>query len=349
MVAIYYQETAPSWGDVRFPVKARTLRRVAVVLAAILSLGIAAVSGTAGLVWLSGQSHEATVALGGPRVESLMLAPVEARKVTPKAPLRLALGVPSQTVYMPPAPVVAQGPAATETADLLAPARLVPQRIEPTLPATLPLPQVRPAPPPAPASAPPKDVAMVPAPAVAPVVAPPARKPETKPAVAAVQPQPEKPQKGFFESLFGSAKPKASVPTVPDATAIYDIAAAKVYLPGGQSLEAHSGIGRMRDNPDYVNQKNRGPTPPHTYKLVMREAPFHGVEAIRLLPVDGVNRFGRVGLLAHTYMLYGGTSQSNGCVVFREYGKFLAAFKAGEIKRLIVVPSLAEGDAVAEM
>lgn len=119
-------------------------------------------------------------------------------------------------------------------------------------------------------------------------------------------------------------------------TAVYDISAATVYLPGGERLEAHSGLGPMRDNPRYVNQKNRGPTPPHSYNLRMREALFHGVEAIRLTPVDGKNRYNRDGLLAHTFML-GRRGDSNGCVVFRDYARFLRAFKRGEFNKLVVV------------
>lgn len=135
-----------------------------------------------------------------------------------------------------------------------------------------------------------------------------------------------------FKDLF-------SAPNNPSAgTAIYDIAAATVYMPDGTRLEAHSGLGHMVDKPRYADQKNRGPTPPNTYKLVMRESRFHGVEAIRLLPVDGKNKYGRDGLLAHTYMLRGGLAQSNGCVVFKDYHRFLRAFKKGHIKRLVVVP-----------
>ena len=63
------------------------------------------------------------------------------------------------------------------------------------------------------------------------------------------------------------------------------------------------------------------------------------MEAIRLTPESGVNPHGRNGLLAHTYML-AKRGESNGCVVFKEYPKFLAAFKRGEVKRLIVVPKL---------
>lgn len=71
----------------------------------------------------------------------------------------------------------------------------------------------------------------------------------------------------------------------------------------------------------------------------MREARFHGVEAVRLLPTDHGKMRGRDGMLAHTYMLPG-TNGSNGCVSFKHYDKFLAAFKRGEVKKMIVVPDM---------
>lgn len=127
--------------------------------------------------------------------------------------------------------------------------------------------------------------------------------------------------------------------------AIYDIERGKVYLPNGETLEAHSGIGRMRDNPAFVSRRNSGPTPPQIYDLKLRESRFLGVEAIRLTPVGGdAAVFGRVGFLAHTYMLRR-PGDSNGCVVFKEYRRFLAAFKKGQIKRLVVVPRLKEAPA----
>lgn len=127
--------------------------------------------------------------------------------------------------------------------------------------------------------------------------------------------------------------------------AIYDIEGGKVYLPNGETLEAHSGIGSMRDNPAFVDRRNRGPTPPHLYDLQLRERPFLGVEAIRLTPAGGdAAVFGRVGFLAHTYMMRR-RGDSNGCLVFKEYHRFLAAFKKGEIKRLLVVPRLREAPA----
>lgn len=132
-------------------------------------------------------------------------------------------------------------------------------------------------------------------------------------------------------------------PQARNGVAVYDISANTVYLPGGERLEAHSGIGPMRDNPRFVTQKNRGPTPPHTYDLTMRESLFHGVEAIRLTPLGGEQSvFNRNGLLAHTYML-GPRGDSNGCVSFRDYKRFLAAYKRGEVRRLVVVPSLPAG------
>jgi hypothetical protein len=121
--------------------------------------------------------------------------------------------------------------------------------------------------------------------------------------------------------------------------AIYDIAAHTVYMPNGDTLEAHSGLGERLDNPRYVNVKMKGPTPPNVYKMTMRERVFHGVRAIRLTPVDESKMFGRDGMLAHTYMLRN-RGHSNGCVVFSNYPAFLAAFQRGDVDRLVVVDRL---------
>jgi hypothetical protein len=122
-------------------------------------------------------------------------------------------------------------------------------------------------------------------------------------------------------------------------TAIYDISAHTVYLPNGLKLEAHSGLGPRLDDPRYVHERMRGATPPNVYELTLREKPFHGVRALRLAPVERDKVFGRTGLLAHTYML-GPRGDSNGCVVFKNYGAFLQAFESGELKRLAVVARL---------
>jgi hypothetical protein len=94
------------------------------------------------------------------------------------------------------------------------------------------------------------------------------------------------------------------------------------------------------DDARFVNLKRLGPTPPNTYKLVMREEPFHGVRAIRLVPVGDGRMLGRDGLLAHPYML-GPDGQSNGCVSFSDYPTFLEAYLKGEVDRLVVVEHLA--------
>jgi hypothetical protein len=119
-------------------------------------------------------------------------------------------------------------------------------------------------------------------------------------------------------------------------TAIYDLSAHTVYLPDGSTLEAHSGLGARRDDPRSVGERMRGATPPGLYALVPREAPFHGVHALRLLPIGGRAPFGRSGLLAHPYML-GPDGDSNGCVSFQNYDAFLRAFENGQVKRLAVV------------
>ncbi len=137
-------------------------------------------------------------------------------------------------------------------------------------------------------------------------------------------------------------KPIAPVAPMPNLgtkkVAIYDITNGVVHMPNGTKLEAHSGIGKMRDNPKYTHVKMKGPTPPGTYKLSMREKPFHGVAAIRLTSVDGKHPQNRTGLLAHTYLLRSRPGDSHGCVAFKHYDKFLAAFRRGEITHMVIVP-----------
>lgn len=177
------------------------------------------------------------------------------------------------------------------------------------------------------------------------------------PVVAAIPDKPAAPKhKSFFEAL-GFAKPdnpdedrpsrNSSIPWpgTGKRVAIYDISAQRVYMPSGESMEAHSGQGKLRDDPAYVNVKMRGPTPPSTYRLSRREALFHGVEALRMTPVNGVNPHGRVGLLTHSY-LRRVPGDSAGCVVFKDYPRFLKAFKRGEVDHIVVVSSMGKAKAL---
>jgi hypothetical protein len=121
------------------------------------------------------------------------------------------------------------------------------------------------------------------------------------------------------------------------ATAVYDIAARKVYLPDGTVLEAHSGLGAKKDDVRYAHVRMQGVTPPHIYDLKPREALFHGVPALRLTPIGGQDKiFNRDGLLAHTYML-GSGGDSNGCISFKDYYAFLDAYRKGGIRRIAVL------------
>ena len=88
-----------------------------------------------------------------------------------------------------------------------------------------------------------------------------------------------------------------------------------------------------------VPLRARGPTSPNVYELTLRESSFHGVQAIRLNPVDGSKMYGRDGILAHPFML-GPNGQSNGCVSLKDYPAFLNAYLRGEITRLVVVERL---------
>lgn len=164
----------------------------------------------------------------------------------------------------------------------------------------------------------------------------------------------------FIEKLFGIENPEpprlayAALETKPVDTvfrkalnavpssgtggvAIYDVRAKVVTLPNGEKLEAHSGFGERMDDPDHAHVRMKGPTPVGTYDISEREQPFHGIRALRLNPVGGPDAVhGRVGLLAHTYML-GANGASNGCVSFKDYDKFLQAYLRGDVQRLVVI------------
>lgn len=141
-----------------------------------------------------------------------------------------------------------------------------------------------------------------------------------------------------------TAKPQdgsdIALPGPGDKYAIYDIKGKSVYMPSGERLEAHSGYGDGFDNIQKVTTRMVGPTPPNTYMLSMREKLFHGVQALRMRPVGEGKMYGRDGFLTHSYLM-GERGDSNGCVSFKDYEKFLAAYKRGEVTKIIVVASLA--------
>ena len=143
------------------------------------------------------------------------------------------------------------------------------------------------------------------------------------------------------DGLFGG-KPDLAALGYDSVTAVYDISARAVYLPNGTKLEAHSGFGGLMDDPAHVNQRMVGATPPNVYDLKPREKLFHGVAALRMTPVGEGDTHGRVGLLVHNYML-GPNGDSNGCVSIKNYDAFLKAFQNGEVKRLVVLPTLSDG------
>jgi hypothetical protein len=177
-----------------------------------------------------------------------------------------------------------------------------------------------------------------PSPAQREIVLAPAAKPapQAAPQVASVVPSRLAEKHVATREAHNKASP---LPARDSRTAVYDIAAHTVYLPDGERLEAHSGLGDKLDDPRYVKVRMRGPTPPNVYALALREELFHGVRAIRLNPLDDDKMFGRAGMLAHTYML-GPNGQSNGCVSFKDYDKFLHAFLTGKVNRLVVVAHL---------
>lgn len=247
---------------------------------------------------------------------------------------------------LPPATEAARAPAEAAEATGIAPEGLVENPEQRMM--AVPLPQPRPA-----------DLKL---PAIAEAPRPSVARPARRARAAAAQAAAED-NRSFFEKLFGVQRPSGPAlayaapeddvvdrgrgrrlspvaPTAPTSvagTAVYDISAKTVYMPNGDRLEAHSGLGEMMDDVRYAHVRMKGVTPPHTYTLTEREALFHGVRAIRLNPIGGSGAIhGRAGLLAHTYLL-GPRGDSNGCISFKDYDKFLQAYLRGEVKRLVVV------------
>ncbi len=193
------------------------------------------------------------------------------------------------------------------------------------------------------------------------------RQPMRRAKVAAAPAPAAEDNRSFFEKLFGGVRqpngpamayaapeddavdrsrgrrlsPSFGPPVMTgQATAIYDISAKVVHMPNGEKLEAHSGLGDKMDDPRFAHVRMKGVTPPHTYTLTEREALFHGHRALRLHPVGGSSAiYGRAGLLTHPYLL-GPNGDSNGCVSFKDYERFLQAYLRGEVKRLVVVASM---------
>ncbi|MFD2140298.1 DUF2778 domain-containing protein [Ancylobacter oerskovii] len=129
------------------------------------------------------------------------------------------------------------------------------------------------------------------------------------------------------------------LPKPGDRFAVYDIVGQVVYMPDGTKFEAHSGYGDKFDDPRHVAVKMRGPTPPNTYRLTMRESLFHGVEALRMTPIGKEPMYGRNGILTHSYLL-GARGDSNGCISFKDYNSFLAHWKKGKVDHMVVVARL---------
>lgn len=226
--------------------------------------------------------------------------------------------------------LAAKRPEGAWLADLTPSAGVLPPPSKPKVAraAPVPLPRARPALP---------EIARAPASTPVPKVKKPA------PQVAIVTPPPAP----SIETRAAPLQAHTKAPSLPgpdSRTALYDISGHTVYMPDGKRLEAHSGLGNEIDNPRYVRVRMRGPTPPNVYDLTLRKHLFHGVHAIRLNPVDEHKMFGRAGMLAHPYML-GPNGQSNGCVSFKHYHRFLQAFLNGEVDRMVVVRNLDDAPA----
>ena len=340
-------------------IRGRSLRSVAITTALAAPLLIGAVSGLGVLTAPPGRNAdpEVTGSIARPplAIQASLLDPTPMLgRDTPRTWSALP-PAPGLTRAQPTAaPAKAEAPAKTDPiAALLAPAApAISNATRPSQsPASIPLPAPRPA-------------GLTPAAAPAATVARDNARPAQRRARAAGTPSTQADNRSWFEKLFDlnappaprvsytaldsralDVQPRARLTPTPLAapageggTAVYDISARTVTLPSGERLEAHSGLREKMDDPRFVHVRMRGATPPGTYELTEREALFHGVRAIRLNPVGGSAAiFGRTGILAHSYLL-GPNGDSNGCMSFKDYDRFLQAYLRGEIRRLVVVP-----------
>jgi hypothetical protein len=292
----------------------------AVVVAAVWFLGTANV--TKPYIPNKMPSGPATLALGYDPLATGGIQPGQATAWTRSQGSRLAGG----------RPLIVDVPESTTPQWAARPAAIEVARLEPPAPAAarsiIPLPPARAVP----AH---QELARLPAPQPTPQPAP-----QVAAQVAGLAPPPA--AVSTEKRLALPAIPSAPMGALPDTvsrTAVYDISARTVYLPNGQKMEAHSGLQDKMDDPRFIKVRMRGPTPPNVYVLTERESLFHGVRAIRLNPVDRDRMYGRDGMLAHSYML-GPNGQSNGCVSFKDYDKFLQAFLDGKVDKLVVVADL---------
>ena len=190
-------------------------------------------------------------------------------------------------------------------------------------------------------------------PAPGPVLALATTTPPTTPVIPLTDSAPQQPpQRSALQKFSDMMKAKMTIASLglgraPDLgalgydneTAVYDITAHAIYLPNGTVMEAHSGMGNLRDDPDHVNMPMVGATPPAMYSLKPREKEFHGVAALRMTPAEGSDIGGRSGLLVHSYML-GPKGDSNGCISVRDFDRFRKAYDEGQFNHIAVVSSV---------
>ena len=331
----------------------KLLGGVAVGLGAVAAIAVVGGAATMAAAWLLSSSLSSNSNLRPAGVVALEAAelPRPHRTLTETASL---VAVPhsiyeapdSAVAELAPADIPARVPVATLPSSLPASVRQAPPKRAAERAMEIPLPPPRPSA--APQTSPKQEIARAPMPAPVPqtpavpmqVPAAPGPAPAPAPSPAPATASTSTSITDFLKRVtprFAYNNPDVH-PTTPDShTAVYDIVAHTVYMPSGERLEAHSGLGNRIDDPRYVNERAKGATPPNVYDLTLRGERFHGVQAIRLNPVSDSKMYGRDGILAHTYML-GASGQSFGCVSFRDYQKFLQAYLRGEVTRMVVVP-----------
>ncbi len=172
-----------------------------------------------------------------------------------------------------------------------------------------------------------------------PTVTKPQKQEKTQLAYAPPSGQTENIQRGLFGRLFGQA--------AHNKTAIYDISAATVYLPSGEKLEAHSGIATCATIRAMLTR--RCVALRHRALISFRCVKAYSTgskQCVCSQPMVAIRTTATACWRTHTCCA---GQDSNGCVVFKDYARFLRAFKRGEVNRMIVVTSMSSSSKPARI
>jgi len=107
----------------------------------------------------------------------------------------------------------------------------------------------------------------------------------------------------------------------------------------GQVFHGYAGRGLHINDPMSVGDRDWGPLPTGTYKILPPRAhPRLGPLALALAPIPGTEMLGRSGFYIHGDNMKGNRSASHGCIILNRLARSAIASGLGHRSFLVVVP-----------